>query len=94
MTQDSNGLINQFISCRRACEFEGTLGGPMLRHVYAVVLFSAFFGFLLIATVPAIAQVDRGAIVGAVTDPTGARISNAQITITNRETSQPVHLRC
>jgi hypothetical protein len=64
----------------------------MLRRVYAMVLFSAFFGFLLIATLPAVAQVDRGAIVGTVTDPTGARISNAQITITNRETSQPVHL--
>ncbi|MGA8620294.1 MAG: carboxypeptidase regulatory-like domain-containing protein [Candidatus Sulfotelmatobacter sp.] len=63
----------------------------MLRRVYAVVLFLAFFGFLL-ATMPAIAQVDRGAIVGTVADPTGARISNAQITITNRETSQPVHL--
>ena len=64
----------------------------MLRRVYAVVLFSAFFGFLLIATLPAMAQVDRGAIIGTVTDPSGARISDAQITITNHETSQASHL--
>ena len=38
------------------------------------------------------AQVDRGAIVGAVTDPSGARVSDAQITIANRETGQASHL--
>ncbi len=64
----------------------------MFRRVYAVVLLSAFFGFLLVATLPAMAQVDRGAIVGTVTDPSGARVSVAQITITNRETGQAVHL--
>ena len=68
------------------------LGGPMLRTVHAVILLLAFFGLLLITTTPATAQVDRGAIVGTVTDPSGARISNAQITVTNRETGQPVHL--
>jgi hypothetical protein len=68
------------------------LGAPMLRRVYALVLFSGFFGFLLIAAIPGVAQVDRGAIVGTITDPTGARISNAQITITNRDTGQPVHI--
>ena len=64
----------------------------MLRRVYAVVLLSVFFGFHLIATVPSAAQVDRGAIVGTVTDPTEARISNAQITITNLDTGQPVRI--
>jgi len=64
----------------------------MLRNVNFVVLLLASLGFLSMATVPAIAQVDRGNIVGTVTDPTGARISNAQITITNLETGQPVHL--
>ena len=63
----------------------------MLRHVYAVVLLS-IVGFLLIADVPAAGQVDRGAIVGVVADPTGARLSNAQVTITNRDTGQPVHI--
>jgi hypothetical protein len=64
----------------------------MPRSVYAVVSMLAFLASLLIATIPAIAQVDRGAIVGTVTDPSGARISNAQITITSLETSQSVHL--
>lgn len=63
----------------------------MLRHVYPVVLLS-MVGFLLTAAMPAAAQVDRGAIVGAVTDPTGARLSNAQVTITNRDTGQSVHI--
>ncbi len=64
----------------------------MFRTVHVVILLLAFFGLLLITTTPATAQVDRGAIVGTVTDPSGARISNAQITVTNRETGQPVHL--
>jgi Carboxypeptidase regulatory-like domain len=63
----------------------------MLRHVYAVRL-STVFGLLLITAMPAAAQVDRGAIVGAVTDPTGARLSNAQVTIANRDTGQLVHI--
>jgi hypothetical protein len=64
----------------------------MTYRVNAMVSFLAFFGLLLIATTPVAAQVDRGNIVGAVTDPSGARISNAQVTITNLETSQSVHL--
>jgi Carboxypeptidase regulatory-like domain len=61
----------------------------MLRRVYAVTLWSAFFGFFLIASGPAAAQVNRGAIVGIVTDPSGARVVNARVTITNRDTGQP-----
>ncbi|HJU09736.1 MAG TPA: carboxypeptidase-like regulatory domain-containing protein, partial [Candidatus Binataceae bacterium] len=34
------------------------------------------------------AQVDRGSIVGAISDPTGARVAGAQVTVTNRETNQ------
>jgi len=62
----------------------------MPRHVYVVPLLRV--GFLLIAVLPAAAQVDRGAIVGVVADPTGARLSNAQVTITNRDTGQAVHI--
>jgi hypothetical protein len=40
--------------------------------------------FLVVASTPAVSQVDRGTIVGAVTDPTGARVSVAQVTITAR----------
>jgi hypothetical protein len=61
-------------------------------RVYAVVPFSLFFGFLLIATPPVVAQVDRGAIVGTVTDPTGALVSGALITITNVDTDQPIRV--
>src|ERR1700687_4595989 len=64
----------------------------MLRLAYAAVLMSSFFGLLLIAAMPASAQVDRGAIEGAVTDPTGARLSNAQVTLTNRDTGQSVRI--
>src|ERR1700693_81420 len=64
----------------------------MLRNTFAAVLMLVFLGFLLIGSAIAIAQVDRGNIVGVVTDPSGARISDAQITITHRDTAQPVHL--
>jgi hypothetical protein len=39
-------------------------------------------------TLPVAAQVDRGAIVGTVTDPAGARVANAQVTITNLAANQ------
>src|SRR5581483_1941639 len=64
----------------------------MLRRAYAVVSLSTLFGIFLIAALPAAAQVDRGAIEGVVTDPTGARLSAAQVTITNRDTSQSVRI--
>ncbi len=77
----------------RAGGSEDLLGGcPMLRRVYAVVLLAVFCSFLLTNSVPAAAQVDRGAIVGTVTDPSGARLAGAHVTITNLDTSQPVHL--
>src|SRR5438270_948495 len=67
------------------------LGGSM-RHLFrAVVVFFAFYTFFLIG-LPAGAQVDRGTIVGTVTDPSGARISDAVVVITNRDTGEPIHL--
>lgn len=63
----------------------------MLRSIYTVVCSLAVAGVVLIAANPAQAQVDRGNIVGTVVDPSGARISDAQITITNRETGQSTH---
>src|SRR3954468_9950343 len=63
-----------------------------MRHSFrAVVVFFAFSIFLLIG-LPAVAQVDRGTIVGTVTDPSGARISDAVVVITNRDTGEPIHL--
>ena len=43
----------------------------------------AFTCFLLVAAQPGLAQVDQGAISGLITDPTGAVVSNAQVTLTN-----------
>src|SRR5262249_35288056 len=37
-------------------------------------------------------QVDRGAIVGTVTDQAGARIAGAEVTVTNVETNQPTRV--
>lgn len=39
-----------------------------------------------------LAQVDRGSIVGLVTDPAGARVSGAQLTVTNLAANQPISL--
>ena len=45
---------------------------------------------LVLAARPVTAQVDRGGIVGAITDPAGARVAAAQVTITNLDTNQEV----
>src|ERR1700733_1485219 len=44
-------------------------------------------GLFLICTLAAFAQGDRGTITGTVTDPTGAVVPNANIQITNSDTS-------
>jgi hypothetical protein len=45
---------------------------------------------LFLVSVSSVAQVDRGSIVGVVTDPAGARIASAQVTITNVSTNEAV----
>ena len=57
------------------------------RKAVPAVLFS--FVVVSLFTYSAWAQVDRGAIVGAVTDQAGARIAGAEVTVTNVETNQP-----
>ena len=44
-------------------------------------------GWLLAATSPAYGQIDRGAIVGQITDPTGAVVPGAKIQVTNVNTN-------
>ena len=44
-------------------------------------------GLCLICAIAAFAQGDRGTITGTVTDPTGAVVPNANIQITNSDTS-------
>jgi hypothetical protein len=53
-----------------------------------VVLLLSFW--LLTNSDPLLAQVDRGGIVGLVTDPAGARVSGAQVTVTNLAANQSI----
>jgi hypothetical protein len=59
----------------------------MYRHDVPAALFPLVLTVVL--AVSAVAQVDRGAIVGTVTDQAGARIAGAEVTVTNVSTSQP-----
>jgi len=61
-----------------------------LRHFVPAVVCSFILIFCL-ATFSS-AQVDRGTIVGTVTDQAGARISGAQVIVTNVETNQPTRV--
>ena len=45
---------------------------------------------IFVLSLPSLAQVDRGSIVGVVSDPLGARVSDAQVIITNLSTNQTV----
>lgn len=59
----------------------------LLRHFVPgrLLLFSVL---ILASSTSLLAQVDRGAIVGSVTDQAGARIAGAQVTVTNLATNQ------
>src|ERR1700682_6214496 len=61
---------------------------PSFRLCVAVVFL--FFCFTVITPSRLLAQVDRGSIVGLVTDPAGARVSGAQVTVTNLATNQSI----
>jgi hypothetical protein len=52
-----------------------------------VLLFSCLF---LLNPSPLFAQVDRGGIVGLVTDPAGARVAGARVTVSNLATNQAI----
>ena len=56
------------------------------RNDVHAVLYSLVAVFLF--SITASAQVDRGAIVGTVTDQAGARIAGAEVTVTNVGTNQ------
>ena len=59
----------------------------MLNRACAVAFFFALCYFLVVASTAAVSQVDRGAIVGIVTDPTGV-----QVTIISLSTDQPMNV--
>jgi hypothetical protein len=58
----------------------------MSRNDVPAVLYSLLL--TLVITTSALAQVDRGAIVGTVTDQAGARIAHAEVTVTNISANQ------
>ncbi|HEX6505794.1 MAG TPA: carboxypeptidase regulatory-like domain-containing protein [Terriglobales bacterium] len=55
-------------------------------------LFAFLFCLVTLAPTTVAAQLDRGSIVGAITDPTGARVGGAQVTVTNLATNQSVRV--
>src|SRR5438876_397901 len=57
------------------------------RNRFTAVLFAS-----LMIPASVVAQVDRGSIVGLVTDPAGARVAGAQVTATNVSTNQSVQV--
>src|SRR2546426_7215561 len=57
------------------------------RNRFTAVLFAS-----LMIPASVVAQVDRGSIVGLVTDPAGARVAGAQVTATNVSTKQSVQV--
>ena len=54
-----------------------------LRGFSSLCCIALALSFVLTAAQPGLAQVDQGAITGSVTDPTGAVVNNAQVTLTN-----------
>jgi hypothetical protein len=62
----------------------------MLRRSQTVFFTLLFSVLILPAT--AVAQLDRGSIVGTITDPSGARVAGAQVTVTNVQTNQPTRI--
>jgi len=52
----------------------------------------AFLSLILMLSASASAQVDRGTIVGTVSDATAARVAGARVTVANLETNQAVEL--
>ena len=63
----------------------------MLRRTQILSFILVFLSALVFPTA-LLSQVDRGSIVGAVTDPSGARVAGAQVTIANLETNQSVRV--
>src|SRR5579862_9231496 len=58
------------------------------RYVYSLIVLAT----AIVVPAKLTAQVDRGSIVGSISDPTGARVPGAQVTVTNLETNQATHV--
>jgi hypothetical protein len=60
----------------------------MSLRIRLLLLIPVTFYFALLAPSPVAAQVDRGAIVGTITDQTGALVPGVQVVVTNLATDQ------
>lgn len=58
-------------------------GGDMLNQVRSSYFFLSLFALILFLAPASFAQVDRGAIVGSVSDATSASVADAKVTVTN-----------
>ena len=65
-----------------------------MKHGINLIAPLLIFGFFLMLAInePLYAQVDRGGIVGTITDPSGARVAAADVVVTNLSTNESVHL--
>jgi uncharacterized protein YfaS (alpha-2-macroglobulin family) len=57
-------------------------------HAVVGLFVVAAFAFLILTSPAALAQNDVGSVVGFVTDPSGAAVANATVTITNEGTGE------
>src|SRR4051812_37752908 len=67
-------------------QYDSKLGGSMTKRTHLVFNFFGAILLLIISTVVGFAQTS-GEMSGLVTDPSGAAVSGASVTITNKATS-------
>lgn len=65
----------------RTVRFDSVLGGMLVRNTFTQVFYGVLCLVSLLTGISAYAQGDRGSIAGTITDPTGAAVPNATITL-------------
>ncbi|HKT70303.1 MAG TPA: carboxypeptidase-like regulatory domain-containing protein, partial [Terriglobales bacterium] len=63
-----------------------------LRFTLPFLVLAFNFLFVMVVARPLAAQVDRGGIVGTISDPSGARVPGAEVVVTNLSTNEAVKL--
>ncbi|HTZ49923.1 MAG TPA: carboxypeptidase regulatory-like domain-containing protein [Verrucomicrobiae bacterium] len=87
---DSGTVCN--INSVQSLFFFALTGGAMLSHTRFLHFCIFSLSLLFFWTSNARAQVDRGNVVGTVTDPSAAAVAEAKVTVTNLETNQVVEV--